>query len=156
VDNGSAFRSHHLEHTCASLGIVLIHSKPYQPAGRGKIERFFRGAREQFLSVQKITTLESLNEALRHWLDSYNDRVHSITKEAPLKRFTRNIDCVRPDPKDIEDHFRKVAMRTVAKDRTIALGGRLYEAPVALIGKLLAPASDGPTRRRYMALLAGF
>ncbi|MGO9013940.1 MAG: DDE-type integrase/transposase/recombinase [Dissulfurispiraceae bacterium] len=135
VDNGSAFRSHHLEHTCASLGIVLIHSKPYQPEGRGKVERVFRTVREQFLSIQKITTLESLNEALRQWIDSYNDKVHSITKEAPLKRFTRNIDCVRPAPKDLEDHFRTVAKRTVAKDRTIALAGRLYEAPVALIGK---------------------
>jgi len=135
VDNGSAFRSHHLEHTCASLGIVLIHSKPYQPEGRGKVERWFRGAREQFLSVQKITTLEALNESLRQWIDSYNNRVHSITKEEPLKRFTRNIECVRPAPKDLEDHFRKVAKRTVAKDRTIALEGRLYEVPVGLIGK---------------------
>jgi len=135
VDNGSAFRSHHLEHTCASLGIVLIHSKPYQPEGRGKVERLFRTVREQFLSIQKITTLESLNEALRQWIDSYNDRVHSTTKEAPLKRFTRNINCVRPAPKDLEDHFRTVAKRTVAKDRTIALDGRLYEAPVTLIGR---------------------
>lgn len=135
VDNGSAFRSHHLEHTCASLGIVLIHSKPYQPEGRGKIERFFRGVREQFLSVQKVTTLESLNAALRSWIDSYNDRVHGITKEAPIRRFARNIDCVRPAPKDLEDHFRTEAKRTVAKDRTIALAGTLYEAPVALIGK---------------------
>jgi transposase InsO family protein len=135
VDNGSAFRSHHLEHTCASLGIVLIHAKPYQPQGKGKIERWFRGVREQFLSVYKVTTLEALNEALCKWVDSYNDRVHGITKEAPLKRFTRNIDCVRPAPKDLEDHFRTKAMRTVAKDRTIALAGSLYEAPVALIGK---------------------
>jgi putative transposase len=135
VDNGSAFRSHHLEHTCASLGIVLIHSKPYQPEGRGKVERLFRTVREQFLSVQKITTLAALNEALRQWIDSYNDRAHGITKEAPLRRFTRNINCVRPAPKDLEDHFRKVAKRTVAKDRTIALAGRLYEAPVALIGR---------------------
>ena len=135
VDNGSAFRSHHLEHTCASLGIVLIHSKPYQPEGRGKIERFFRGVREQFLSVQKISTLGALNESLRQWVCYYNDRVHSITKETPLNRFIRNIECVRPAPKDLEDHFRKVAKRTVAKDRTIALDGRLYEAPVALIGR---------------------
>lgn len=135
VDNGSAFRSHHLEHTCASLGIVLIHSKPYQPEGRGKVERWFRGAREQFLSVQKVTTLEALNESLRHWVDSYNDSVHSITKEAPLKRFMNSIECVRPAPKDLEDHFRKTAKRTVAKDRTIALEGRLYEVPVGLIGK---------------------
>ena len=87
------------------------------------------------MSVQKITTLEALNESLRQWIDSYNNRVHSITKEEPLKRFTRNIECVRPAPKDLEDHFRKVVKRTVAKDRTIALEGRLYEVPVGLIGK---------------------
>jgi transposase InsO family protein len=87
VDNGSAFRSHHLEHTCASLGIVLIHSKPYQPEGRGKQERVFRTVREQFLSVQKATTLSGLNESLGQWIDSYNDRIHSITKEEPLRRF---------------------------------------------------------------------
>jgi transposase InsO family protein len=34
VDNGSAFRSKQLEHICASLGIALIHSKPYQPQGK--------------------------------------------------------------------------------------------------------------------------
>lgn len=135
VDNGSAFRSHHLEHTCASLGIVLIHSKPYQPEGRGKCERVFRTVREQFLSVQKTTTLSALNESLGQWIDSYNDRIHSITREEPLKRFIRNIECVRPAPKDLEDHFRKAAKRTVAKDRTIALEGRLYEVPVGLIGK---------------------
>ena len=135
VDNGSAFRSHHLEHTCASLGIVLIHSKPYQPEGRGKQERVFRTVREQFLSVQKATTLSGLNESLGQWIDSYNDRIHSITKEEPLRRFIRNIECVRPAPKDLEDHFRKTAKRTVAKDRTVAIEGRLYEVPVGLIGK---------------------
>ena len=42
-------------------------------------------------------------------------------------------------------------MRTVAKDRTMALDGRLYEAPVALIGKrvnLLYHEHD-PARVRY-------
>jgi len=49
VDNGPAFRSHLLGHATASLGLALIHSKPYQPQGRGKIERFFRTVRMQFL-----------------------------------------------------------------------------------------------------------
>ena len=40
VDNGPAFRSHQLGHATAALGIALIHSTPYQPQGRGKIERF--------------------------------------------------------------------------------------------------------------------
>ncbi len=35
VDNGAAFRSKHLEYITASLGIALIHSKPYTPQGKG-------------------------------------------------------------------------------------------------------------------------
>lgn len=135
VDNGSAFRSHHLEHTCASLGIALIHTPPYQPQGRGKVERLFRSVREQFLSVHKVSTLSALNEELGKWVDSYNDRTHSSTGQSPMGRFGDNIQCVRPAPKDLEDHFRKASKRIVAKDRTIALNGRLYEAPVNLIGK---------------------
>ncbi|CAO0824683.1 transposase [Desulfarculales bacterium] len=41
LDNGPAFRSHHLEEITASLGIALAHSPPYVPPDRGKIERFF-------------------------------------------------------------------------------------------------------------------
>jgi len=51
VDNGPAFRSQLLHHASASLGIALIHSKPYQPEGRGKIERRFRTVRQQFLPL---------------------------------------------------------------------------------------------------------
>jgi transposase InsO family protein len=40
VDNGPAFSTQVLRHAMASLGIALIHSRPYQPEGRGKIERF--------------------------------------------------------------------------------------------------------------------
>jgi len=135
VDNGPFFRSNHLEHICASLGIVLLHAKPYQPEGKGKIERWFRTVRGGFLSVQKAATFEELNEKLRVWTAGYNDTKHGSTGESPLHRFVRNIECVRPAPKDLEDHFRKTARRTVAKDRTIALAGKLYEAPVELIGK---------------------
>jgi transposase InsO family protein len=35
TDNGSAFRSSLLQEICASLGIALVHSKPYTPQGRG-------------------------------------------------------------------------------------------------------------------------
>jgi len=43
--------------------------------------------------------------------------------------------CLRGAPADLKDYFRKVARRTVSKDRSVTLEGRLYEAPVALIGK---------------------
>ena len=135
VDNGPSFRSHHLEHICASLGIVLLHARPYQPEGKGKIERWFGTVRRMFLAAYKPSTFEDLSEKFSTWLTGYNNAVHSSTGSTPLKRFAGNIECVRSAPKDLEEHFRKTAKRTVARDRTIALGGRLYEAPVEFMGK---------------------
>ena len=135
VDNGPAFRSNHLEHICASLGIVLIHAKPYQPEGKGKIERFFRTVRMQFLPITKSSTLNGLNAALTEWLRDYHERPHGSTGETPFRRFTRGLACVRPAPTDLSDHFRKEVKRTVAKDRTFTIQGRIYEAPVDLVSK---------------------
>lgn len=146
VDNGAAFRSKHLEHVTASLGIALIHSRPYKPQGRGKIERFFRTVRGDFLVGFGGKTLNELNEAFDLWLNAiYHQRVHSATGQSPFKRFTSNVQCLRAAPADLMDHFRQTARRRVAKDRTITLNGRLYEAPVALIGRqveLLYHADD--------------
>ena len=49
VDNGAAYVASPLLRTCAVLGVRLVHSKPRRPEGRGKIERFFRTVRDQFL-----------------------------------------------------------------------------------------------------------
>ena len=136
VDNGPAFRSLHLEHITASLGIALIHSRPYKPQGRGKIERFFKTVREEFLVGFQGKTLDDLNLAFDAWLtDIYHARKHTATGQSPFERFTSNMACLRAAPADLLDHFRKAARRTVAKDRTLTVNGKLYEAPVALIGK---------------------
>jgi len=52
-DNGAPYRSSQLARTCAVLGTHLVHSKPYQPAGRGKQERLNRYIRERFSPRQK-------------------------------------------------------------------------------------------------------
>lgn len=135
TDNGSAMRSHHLEHVCASLGIALILARPYKPQGKGKIERFFRNIRDGFLSGFEGKSLKDLNGELKLWLESYHEREHSSTGQSPFKRFTEKMECLRPAPEDLLDHFRKLARRRMAKDRTITLHGKLYEAPVCLIGK---------------------
>jgi len=136
VDNGPAFRSLHLEHIAASLGIALIHARPYKPQGKGKIERFFRTVRGDFLAGFRGNTLDDLNMAFDAWLtDVYHARKHTATGQSPFERFTSNMACLRAAPSDLRDHFRKAARRTVAKDRTLTLNGKLYEAPVALIGK---------------------
>ena len=136
VDNGSAFRSRHLEYTCASLGISLIHARPYMPQGKGKIERFFKSVQTRFLPGFKGTTLQEINEAFALWLEhEYHGRVHSSTGLTPFDRFTRQMHCLRGAPDNLMDHFRTTVRRRVNKDRSVIVNRRLYEAPVALIGK---------------------
>ena len=136
TDNGAAFRSHHLEHVTASLGIALLHARPYKPQGKGKIERFFRTVRSDFLPGFRGDTLLDLNVALCFWLtDVYHSRTHASTGQTPFARFTAKMECLREAPANLRDYFRKTARRRVAKDRTISLDGRIFEAPVALIGR---------------------
>lgn len=136
VDNGAAFRSHHLEQVTASLGIALIHARPYKPQGKGKIERLFRTVRSDFLSGFRGTTLSELNHAFDIWLrEIYHRRKHGATGQAPWERFTARMECLRPAPANLLDYFRQTARRRVAKDRTVSLNGKLFEAPVGLIGQ---------------------
>jgi transposase InsO family protein len=50
-NNFTFYRSPQLARIAASLCILIVHTPPYQPEGCGKIERFFRSLREQFLAV---------------------------------------------------------------------------------------------------------
>jgi len=136
VDNGAAFRSKHLEYITASLGITLIHAKPYTPQGKGKIERWFKTVRTRFLNDYTTTTLAELNKKFGTWLiEDYHQREHGATGQTPFNRFTSQMHCLRTSPPNLKDYFRKVARRKVNKDRTITLNGQLFEGPIPLIGK---------------------
>ena len=136
VDNGAAYKSKQLQFTAASLGIALIHAKPYSPQGKGKIERFFKTVRTEFLPCFKGETLDEINEAFDLWLrEIYHKRRHSATGQSPFKRFTAKLECVRAAPRDLKDHFRSIHRRRVNKDRTIMVQNRLFEAPVTLVGE---------------------
>ena len=50
TDNGKIYRSQQFEYICASLGCTLLHSQPFVPQGRGKVERMFNTVRMRFLS----------------------------------------------------------------------------------------------------------
>ena len=137
VDNGSPFRSHQLRYGCARLGVALLHSQPYVAETRGKIERLHRTIRMQLLPLlPKELSLEALNQRLTAWIDEeYHQRVHSSTRQSPLKRYLAQLEALRPAPKDLWDYFRVPARRKVDKDRTVSLDGTLFEAPAGLIGK---------------------
>lgn len=72
VDNGSAYRSHHLALVCARLGITLVHARPHSPQGKGKQERWFRTVRMQFCATLRegdLASLEVLNRKLWAWVE---------------------------------------------------------------------------------------
>ena len=137
VDNGSAFRSNRLKYACARLGVALLHSAPYTPEGRGKIERFFRTVRMQLIPLlAENLSLEKLNEHLHTWIDGdYHARIHSTTGQTPLQRYLAHLSLLRSAPKDLHDYFRVLVRRKVDKDRSVTVNGKLFEAPVGLIGK---------------------
>jgi len=137
LDNGPSFRSHQLAHATASLGISLIHCTPYRPEGKGKIERYFKTVRMQFLPLLPPSlSLIDLNERFQQWCDqTYHRTVHGTTKETPWDRYAQHLHLLRATPKNLFDFFRIRARRKVDRDRTVTLHGKIYEAPVELIEK---------------------
>jgi putative transposase len=150
VDNGSAFVSAPFLRALAVLGIRLVHSRPGQPAGRGKIERFFRTVREQFLvelateaGSAAVGDLDALNIAFTAWVETvYHHRVHSETGQAPLARFLAEGPPKVPDQALLTEAFRWSAMRTVTKTATISLHGNVYQVDAALVGRKIEVVFD--------------
>ena len=156
VDNGSPYRSRQLAVICATLGIQLIHSRPYRPQGRGKIERFFRTVRMQFLPLlgeHDTRSLDALNARWAAWCEGeYHLSPHrGLDGETPIDAWTRTAAGVRlvgPDT-DLDTLFRYRLKRRVGKDRTVSLRGALYEVDAALVGEnvvLLHDPADPPER----------
>lgn len=78
LDNGSTYSGQALRVACERLGITLIHSKPHQPQGRGKIERFFRTLRGKCLDwTGELGSLHAVNVRLSAFLDEHYRRSRS-------------------------------------------------------------------------------
>jgi transposase InsO family protein len=148
MDNAKIYRSPQLARIAASIGILIIHTPPYQPEGRGKIERFFRSVREQFLAgldLKALLSLEQLNERLWHWLDTvYHRREHSAIQTTPLLRWQRDIEQIRqlPSATDMRRLFFHRVDRLVRRDSTFLLRNRFFEAPPQLAGKRIEVRFD--------------
>ncbi len=142
-DNGSAFSSQYLQLVSANLGIGLVHSKPYDSPSRGKIERFFRTVRQNFLPDIKESdpnfTLKHLSDAFSLWIrDHYHQRLHNGIGAKPIDRYQisiRNYPRKRVDEETLEEHFLVTTQRSVGKDSTVSLGSIVYEVPPQYIGR---------------------
>jgi putative transposase len=148
VDNGPSFRAHRLQLGCASLEVGLSYARPYRPQGKGKIERFFRTVRMQFLpELNEDMNLEKINALFTRYLEqTYHQRIHGTTGQKPIDRYLADVKALRKAPDNLPEFFRRQEIRKVNNDRTVQLMGRLYEAPVGLVGMKVILRYEDPDR----------
>jgi len=140
VDNGKVYCTNTLHLACAKLGISLIHTKPYDPEAKGKIERFFGTVRRCFYPLlvnEPASSIEELNERFWEWLDSeYHRKVHSGIDAAPLDTYMSQISQVRhiSDPVALDFIFWHRLTRKVRNDGTITIQRKLFQVPLRYVG----------------------
>lgn len=154
VDNGSAFRSHHLALVCAKLGVTLIHARPYQPQGKGKQERWFRTVRLQLLPrlrPEDTQDLTALNRRLWAYVEGeYHQTPHrGLEGKTPLDAWAERAAGVEyvGARADIDDLFLFEERRKVQSDRTVSLHGVVFEVDANLVGRSVILRFD-PERPR--------
>jgi transposase InsO family protein len=150
VDNGAAYRAHTLQGICARLAIHLIYCRPYAPEGKGKLERWHRTFRDQFLSEldpRHIPHLDDLNARLWAWLEQvYHRTPHAgLDGLTPLARYQQDLSKIRslgPQAARIDDLFLHRINRFVRKDGTVSYLGARFEVPFELAGKTIRLVVD--------------
>jgi len=139
VDNGGPYDNLQLRLICASLGIALVHSRPYVPKGRGKIERHFRTVKDGWMNCtdwDEFSSMEELSASFAEFLSKeYTNAVHSSINCTPKERYMRDYERVRHIPSEqLNFHFLHRKECRVYNDATIKLLGNVYEAPQQYIG----------------------
>ncbi|WP_160312354.1 Mu transposase C-terminal domain-containing protein, partial [Streptacidiphilus albus] len=150
LDNGSPFVDSWLMRACAVLGVKLVHSRPGRPEGRGKIERYFRTVRGQFLietadladrpADQAAAALAEMNRKFTAWVETeYHPRKHSETGQGPLARWQEGWEKGQgprlPHPDLLREAFLWSEWRNVSKTATVRLQSNSYQVEPALAGR---------------------
>jgi putative transposase len=133
TDNGSIYTSKDLTLICGRLGCLLCHAPVRDAAAKGKIERWLREVREQFLCRQlDLSSLRLLNEQFIRWIeDQYHSNVHSTLGMKPIDRFALDLSRIKflSPGQSGDELFYSETTRSVKADNTFSFQGRRYEAP---------------------------
>lgn len=133
VDNGAIYTCAEINQICERIGTLLCHTPVRDGAAKGKIERFFRTCRDQFLLRQlDLSSLATLNAQFRDWVEQeYNAHVHATLQMKPIDRFGLDLARIRfLDPGEANDElFYFEQERSVRKDNTFQIAGKRFEAP---------------------------
>jgi len=133
-DQGKVFLSKYIVQLCGRLGIALAHAQPYQPASKGKIERFNRSVGQLFyplLDDFASLSIEQLNREFSQFVNKiYHTRIHSGIGQPPLEKFHQQISEVkieRVNEQQVEQFFLCAMKRKVRLDATVRIHKVDYE-----------------------------
>lgn len=142
TDNGKIYRSQQFEYICASLGCTLLHSQPFVPQGRGKVERMFNTVRMRFLSTldpNTVKDLDALNQRYFKWLEEdYIRKSHAgLNGQSPHDVFMSQVSNLKliNDINLINESFLLRVTRKIQNDATTQVENILYETDSMLAGK---------------------
>jgi hypothetical protein len=160
LDNGKVFSGRFgrgqgevlFDRLCRENGVRHLLTAPHSPTTTGKVERFHKTIRAEFLAGRSFVSLEEAQEQLDAWVAHYNsERPHQgIGMVAPAQRFglaerepLAPVSLVSGDDQGVS---RAPALtRCVHTDGTINLGGFAYHVGVWLAGQTVevSPTEDG-------------
>jgi len=154
TDNGKVFTARFglgpgpvlFDRICANNGIRHILTAPYSPTTTGKVERFHKTMRAEFLVDHDRVheSIEALQTALDAWVEEYNTtRPHqSLGDRPPVERFAlagshRAADLEMPDvPNEVPLSQRPPGVnRWVDQKGRIGLGGLKYRVGPTFAGE---------------------
>jgi len=131
LDNGATYRGDILRTACSRLGVALLHTRPYDPAAKGKMERFWRRLREQCLDhLGEIRSLDDVNARLRTFLERFYLTVpHAgLLGRAPEAVYQGAERMpVRVEEHDLRDALTVRDTRRIRRDTTLSVDGDIYE-----------------------------
>lgn len=116
-----------IQRAMKELGVTMFSHKPYEPQGKGKVERFFRFVQERFVREHSARNLMEMNEQFEKWARWYNARhVNRTTGQKAKDRTTPSVFAPVPDRRRLDSAFCVKTTRKVDKCNTIKVEGEWY------------------------------
>ena len=109
------------------LGSVMINHKPYEPQGKGRLERFFGFMQDRFIKEHTAKNIEELNRQFKVWVNWYNTQ-HIIRTIGcrPKDRFDPKGFKPIPEDTNLEKVFSYQYSRKVDKYNSFSFEGTDY------------------------------
>ena len=155
TDNGKVFTGRFgkgtgevlFDRICRANGIRHLLTAPRSPTTTGKVERFHKTLRREFLDGKTFASVDDAQAQLDGWVAVYNfERLHqSLGMAVPWDRF-RLAQPERADPTEsttAPELPEGTATRRVGSSGLISFAGARYRAGVWLAGEAVAVICDG-------------